>query len=124
MSILTAAEAYSSSPPSLDPLASVHATARIDEVLAGPWHFSETFRALFVQDLAPVVACYASDQAPVTAAFAPRVVQLLLESGWTLDLAGMPDVIRVLRPAHLPPAVRFVDGAWVSMLAGDNESDL
>ena len=86
---------------------------KIGAVLAEKWHFSETFRTIDIGGLMTVQRCSLVDQFLVVVAFAPRVVQVLLESGWTLDLGDAPHFIKVLRPAHLPSAVHFVDGAWV-----------
>ncbi len=123
MSLRPAASATFAHPPSFDLEDSTPSARpswpkestmrRINEILTSDWHFSEESRDIWIQDLGLVAACYQNDKLSAAATLAPRIVAMLHEAGWVLDLNRVPEVIRVLRPAHLPPAVRHVDGAWV-----------
>lgn len=104
-------------------------TLQIEETIAqvnaaldqNPWHFMEETRYIDVSGLSPLSNITVGDCRPVlTQVLKALVVDMLREAGWTV-LPGHDSLddrwIQVGRPAHLPPVVRFVEGAWAPVVS-------
>lgn len=107
------------SPPPIVP--TEEAIAQVNTALdQEPWHFMEETRYIDVSALPPLSNTTFGDCRPVlTQVLKAMVVDMLREAGWTVLPAhvGIDDRwIGVGRPAHLPPVVRFVEGAWVPIV--------
>jgi len=128
MSIRSPRDATCVPPPSID--LTEESIAEIDEFLGRPWAFAEDHRYLEIYRLhyVQVYSCAAmgaavngedprdgNDYACLVDAVASVVAAMLGAAGWVVGIAdsGGDAAVAVTRPAHLPPAVRFVDGAWV-----------
>jgi len=115
--IVSPSVATSRLPPSIDPTEETiqQVNAALNE---NPWHFMEAVRYIDVSGLAPLSQVIVGDDRPVlTQVLRNRVAELLTEAGWVVvpgEDQEDPRWLQVRRPAHLPPVVRFVGGAWVS----------